>query len=101
MQDRYPQICVIDVAAVITGKNHDAAAQDFRRMSERYPDVSSKCTDVKFQDSRGRRGQRNTPVTLEQYPDVGTNCSHFRFPPANCLVIDHALVPRTRKWLAC
>ena len=56
MQDRYPQICVIDVAAVITGKNHDAAAQDFRRMSERYPDVSSTCTDVKFQDYRGRRG---------------------------------------------
>jgi hypothetical protein len=41
----------------------DAAAQDFRRVSERYPDVSAKCTDVKFLDARGRRGQRNTPVT--------------------------------------
>ena len=58
--DDPPYISVVDVAAVITGKNHDAAAQDFRRMSERYPDVSAKCTDVKFVDSRGRRGQRNT-----------------------------------------
>ena len=54
-----PHISVIDVAAVITGKNHDAAAQDFRRMSERYPEVRAKCTDYKFP---GRR-QRNTPVT--------------------------------------
>ena len=58
-----PQISVVDVAAAITGKSHDAAAQDFRRMSERYPDVSAKCTDVKFVDSRGRRGQRNTKAT--------------------------------------
>ena len=36
---------------------------------------------------------------LEQDPDVGTNCYHCRFPPANCLVIDHALVPWTLKWL--
>ena len=49
-------ISVVDVAAVITGKNHDAAAQDFRRVSERYPDVSAKCTDVEFRDSRGRKG---------------------------------------------
>ena len=47
--DAYPPyISVIDVAAAITGKNHDAAAQDFRRLPERYPDVSAKCTDVKF-----------------------------------------------------
>ena len=32
-------------------------------MTERYPDVSANCTDVKFPDSRGRRGQRNTKVT--------------------------------------
>ena len=63
------RISVIDVAAVITGKNHDAAAQDFRRISERYPDVSAKCTDVKFRDSRGRKGQRNSPAC-----DVKTIC---------------------------
>ena len=49
-----PRIYVMNVAALITGKNHDAAAQDFRRMSERYPDVSAKCTDAKFPDSHGR-----------------------------------------------
>ena len=41
-----PQISVVDVAAAIRGKSHDAAAQDFRRMSKKYPDVSAKCTDV-------------------------------------------------------
>ena len=41
-----PQISVVGVDAAITGKNHDAAAQDFRRMSERYPGVSAKCNDV-------------------------------------------------------
>ena len=58
-----PQISVVDVAAAITGKSHDAAAQDFRRMSKKYPDVSAKCTDVKFPDARGRQGQRKTKVT--------------------------------------
>ena len=53
-----PQVSVIDVAAAITGKSHDAAAQDFRRMSKKYPDVNAKCTDVKFPDARGRQGQR-------------------------------------------
>ena len=37
-----PQINVIDVAATITGKSQDAAAQDFRRMSKKYPDVNAK-----------------------------------------------------------
>ena len=58
-----PQVSVIDVAAAITGKSHDAAAQDFRRMSKKYPDVSAKCTDVKFPDARGRQGQQKTKVT--------------------------------------
>ena len=58
-----PRAAVIDVAALITGKNHDAAVQDFRRMSRRYPGVSAKCIDVKFPDSHGRRGQRSTKVT--------------------------------------
>ena len=43
-----PRISVIDMAVIITGKNADAAAQDFRRLSERYPDVSAKCTDFQF-----------------------------------------------------
>ena len=51
------------MAAAVTGKSEDAAAQDFRRMCERHPDVNAFCTDVKFPDSRGRRGQKATPVT--------------------------------------
>ena len=40
--DETPQrIYVINVAALITGKNHDAAAQDFSRMRKRYHDVSA------------------------------------------------------------
>ena len=55
-----PQISVIDVAATITGKSQDAAAQDFRRMSKKYPDVSAKCTDVKFTAARGHEGLRES-----------------------------------------
>ncbi len=36
---------------------HDFLMNQRWRMPERYPDVSAKCTDVKFPDSRGRRGQ--------------------------------------------
>ena len=36
-----PQVSTMDVAAAIIGKSHDAAAQDFRRMSKQHPDVSA------------------------------------------------------------
>ena len=32
-----PEIGAVDVAAAITAKSHDAAAQDFRRMSKNTP----------------------------------------------------------------
>ncbi len=63
-----PAVSVIDVISTITGKNHDAAAQDFRRMTERYPDVSAGCTYVKFPDARGQRGQKETPVAADEDP---------------------------------
>ena len=50
-----PQVSVIDVAAAITGKSQDAAAQDFRRMSK-VPDIDAKCIDVEFPDARGVGG---------------------------------------------
>ena len=53
------RISVIDVAALITGKNHHAASKDLRRMNERYPDVSPNWTDFPFPG----QGQRKTPVT--------------------------------------
>jgi len=34
-----------------------------------HPDVTAKCSDVKFLDARGRKGQRNTPAC-----DVQTIC---------------------------
>ena len=58
-----PRISIIDVAALITGKDKNQAAEDFRRITARYPDVKANCFDVKFRDSRGRRGQKETPVT--------------------------------------
>ena len=54
-----PRISVIEVAALITGKNHDAASGDFRRMMEHYPEVRAVCTDFRFPG----RGQRNTLVS--------------------------------------
>ena len=58
-----PRVSIVDVAALITGKDKNQAAEDFRRLTTRYPDVKAKCFDVKFRDSRGRRGQKETPVT--------------------------------------
>ena len=54
-----PRVSVVDVAAVITGKDHNAAAQDLRRMSEKYPEVNAKCIDFKFPG----QGQRKTRIT--------------------------------------
>ena len=61
-----PRISVIDVAALIANKDKNQAAEDFRRLTVRYPDVKANCFDVKFPDSRGRRGQKATPVTGAQ-----------------------------------
>ena len=35
---------------------------DYRRLTARYPDVKANYFDVKFRDSRGRQGQKDTPV---------------------------------------
>ena len=39
------------------------AAEDLRRLTARHPDVKANCFNVKFRDSRGRRGQKDTLVT--------------------------------------
>ena len=54
---------MVDVATIITGGNQHDAARDLRRLSERYPDVGPNWPHVKFADSKGRKGQRGTPVT--------------------------------------
>ena len=53
------RISIIVVAIAVTGKTHHDAAQDFRRLSDQYPEVGTNCSLLKFP---GRR-QRDTPVT--------------------------------------
>ena len=57
-----PRISVIDVAVAVTGKNAKKAAQDVGFVQERHPDVTQILGHVKFPDSKGRKGQRDTPV---------------------------------------
>jgi hypothetical protein len=54
-----PRISIIDVAIAVMGKTQHDAAQDFRRLSDQYPEVGPNCSLYKF---KGRR-QRDTPVT--------------------------------------
>lgn len=54
-----PRISIIDVAIAVTGKTQHDAAQDFRRLSDQYPEVGTNCSHLKFKG----RGQRDTPVT--------------------------------------
>ena len=57
-----PRISIIDAIATINGKDKNQAAEDLRRIVARDPDVKANCFDIKFRDSRGRRGQKDTPV---------------------------------------
>ena len=58
-----PRVSVIDVISAITGKDGRHAAEQLRRLVAQYPDVDSNCVHVKFPDSRGRKGQKDTPST--------------------------------------
>ena len=57
-----PLVSVIDVVSAITGQDSQNAAVQFRRLVAQYSDVDAHCTLVKFPDSRGRKGQKDTPV---------------------------------------
>ena len=57
-----PRISVIDVAVVITGHGAKYASEAVRNIRQNHPDVSEKIGDVKFPDSRGRKGQKSTPA---------------------------------------
>ena len=54
---------MIDVVAAITGHNRSNAAVAFTRLKNEHPDVTANCSDFKFPDARGRKGQRNKPAT--------------------------------------
>ena len=52
------EISVIDMTMAVTDKNNNEAAEAFRRLCDRYPEVEKKIRHFKFQG----RGQRGTPV---------------------------------------
>ena len=58
-----PRVSVVDVISAITRKSANEAAEQLRRLIERYPDVKANCFDVKFPDARGRRGQKATATS--------------------------------------
>ena len=60
--DTPPWVSVIDVAVLITGKDANKAAQDVATVKDRFPDVTQNLGHVKFPDSCGRKGQKDTPV---------------------------------------
>ncbi len=54
-----PRVSVIDVAILVTGKDQNNSAKDFRRLLADYPEVDSNCDDFQFPG----KGQRSTKVT--------------------------------------
>ena len=69
-----PRISIIDVAIAVMGKTQHDAAQDFRRLSDQYPEVGTNCSLYKF---KGRR-QRDTPVS-----DLRGVVEFVLLPPGN------------------
>ena len=57
-KERPPRISVVDVAALVTGKDSRKAAQDLGILKGRFPDVTQKFAFYKFPGKR----QRDTPV---------------------------------------
>ena len=49
-----PRISIIDVAIAVMGKTQHDAAQDFRRLSDQYPEVGTNCSLYKFKGRRQR-----------------------------------------------
>ena len=58
-----PRVSIIDVVTAIAQCSPSNAALTFARLKNDYPDVTTNCSDVKFPDARGRKGQRASPVT--------------------------------------
>ena len=58
-----PRISIIGVIAAVNVKDKNHAAEDLRRLAARHPDINANCVNVKFRDSRGRHGQKDTLVT--------------------------------------
>ena len=80
------RVSVIDVIAAITGKDKNQAAEDLRRLTARHPDAKANCFDVKFRDSRGRCGQKDTLVT-ECLPYADSKC-HLNLPESTRICLN-------------
>ena len=57
-----PRVSIIDVVAAITSHSQSNSAVTFARLKEEYPDVVMNCSEARFPDARGHRGQKDTPV---------------------------------------
>ena len=58
-----PRVTVVDVISAISGRSANQAAEQLRRLIERYPDVKANCFDVKFPDACGRKWQNGTATS--------------------------------------
>ena len=70
-----PRVSIIDVVTAITQCSPSNAALTFARLKNDYPDVTTNCSDVKFPDARGRKGQKASPVTDAR--GIALQCSGF------------------------
>ena len=62
-----PRVSVVDVISAITRKSANEAAEQLRRLIERYPDVEANCLDVKF--PKGKSEKRDPgPSTQDPAP---------------------------------
>ena len=58
-----PRVSVVDVVCAVTGYSSSNAALAFVRMKKEHPSVAEGCSDYRFKDSCGRKGQKDTPIT--------------------------------------
>ena len=60
-----PRVSIIDVVAAITSHSQSNSALTFARLKEEYPDVVVNCSEARFPDARGRRGQKELRMPRE------------------------------------
>ena len=72
-KDTPPKYSVYDVVMLIKECNAEHAAQEFRRLRERYGDGCTNCAAIRFRDSIGRlRGNETPAATIERIVEIET-----------------------------
>ena len=66
-KDTPPKYSVYDVIMLIKECNAMHAAQEFRRLRERYGDGCTNCAAIRFRDSIGRLTRNETPATTIEH----------------------------------